>query len=263
MQITDIVIYPVKACRGIQVDRAQVTRRGLKSDRRWMLVDADGHFLTQRTQPRLALVSTAIDRATLVLRAPDAPELRRPLVLTEGKTRSVVVWEDRCDALVDASASGWFSEYLGIDCEAVFMPESSRRAVDPKYSQADDIVSFADGYPLLVATEASLRDLSARVGTPMSMERFRPNLVVDGDEPYAEDHWTALEAEAMRFRAVKRCSRCKVTTIDPATGAAGKEPLRTLATYRTIDSKVYFGMNLIPDGEGEIRRGETCRPVVG
>jgi uncharacterized protein YcbX len=178
--------------------------------------------------------------------------------LNDGERVECRIWNDTASALCHADGSRWFSDFLNDDVRLVYMPDSERRAVNPKRARRGDIVSFADGYPLLVISEASLADLNSRLSKPLEMRRFRPNLVLADCEPFAEDRFTTLFIGEVSFRAVKRCDRCSVTTVDPSTGERGKEPLRTLAQYRLEDGKVWFGMNLIHDGPGELRVGDRA-----
>jgi uncharacterized protein len=256
--LSGLFIYPIKACAGIALDRASVVERGLALDRRYMLVDRAGTFITQREVPRLCLVATALDDSRLILSAPGRPTLALPQALQDGERVACRVWEDTGSALCSAEGSRWFSDFLHDDVRLVYMPDSERRAVNPKRARSSDIVSFADGYPLLVISEASLADLNSRLDEPLDMRRFRPNLVLSDCEPFAEDRFNTLSIGEVSFRAVKRCDRCSVTMVDPTSAERGKEPLRTLARYRLEDGKVWFGMNLIHDGPGELRVGDRA-----
>jgi uncharacterized protein len=256
VRLSGLFIYPIKACAGIALERASVVERGLALDRRYMLVNRAGVFVTQREVPRLCLVATALDDSQFVLSAPGKSTLALPQALNDGERVTCQVWNDAGSALCHAEGSRWFSDFLDDDVRLVYMPDSERRAVNPTRARSGDIVSFADGYPLLVVSEASLADLNSRSSTPLDMRRFRPNLVLADCEPFAEDRFTTLSIGEVSFRAVKRCDRCSVTIVDPLTGERGEEPLRTLAQYRLEDGKVWFGMNLIHDGPGELRVGD-------
>lgn len=247
MRLAGIARYPIKSCRGLDVLRARVGRRGIEDDRRWMIVDASGRFVSQREDARLALVGVELEGDRLRLSAPGAPALDMPARIAEGARVSVSVWRSDVEALVHPGASAWLSAHLGTELRVVYMPDDVRREVNPAYARAGDVVSFADGYPLLLATRESLADLEARAGIALEMRRFRPNVVVEGAAAWAEDGWSRLRIGGVTLRAPKPCDRCVVTTIDPATGVAGKEPLRTLATFRRVESKVLFGVNLIPE----------------
>lgn len=225
-----------------------------------MLVDDAGLFITQREAPELARTRVRDAGHGFVVSAEGHPELSLEFQPTGGERISVRVWDDLTEGSVQPDGSRWFSELLERDVRLVFMPSEVERAVDPDYGSPDDVVGFADGFPLLVLSQASLDELSRRVGRPLEMRRFRPNLVVSGGEAHAEDEWRRLRVGEVRLRLVKPCSRCVITTLDPATGESGKEPLATLATYRKRDGKVYFGMNAIPDAEGEIRIGDPVVP---
>ena len=258
-QVSALYVYPIKSCRGIRVAERAVEQRGFSADRRWMIVDAEGNFVTQREVARLSQVETRLDRGSLVVSALGFSHLVLP-ERHHAELRAVRVWQDQVLACAHPEGSAWFSEFLGGPHELVYMTDSEHRPVNPARARAGDIVSFADGYPFLLISEASLADLNARLAEPVGMDRFRPNIVISGTEPYAEDHYGEVWLGEISFRAVKRCDRCSVTTIDPLTGERGKEPLRTLAQYRLQDRKVWFGMNLIHDGSGVLRVGDPVRP---
>jgi uncharacterized protein YcbX len=238
-----------------------VTARGLEDDRRWMIVDDAGRFVSQREEPRLALVEVGLREGTMHLSAPHARSIAIEAAIARGEPTRVEIWDDGVEALVHPEGSAWLSRWLGGRVRLVYMPDGSRRAVETPYGREGDVVSFADGYPLLLASEASRADLERRAGVPIVMERFRPNVVVSGAEPWAEDGWSALEIGGLSFRAPKPCARCAITTIDPETAAIGKEPLRTLARFRNVGGKVLFGVNLVPDRLGELRVGDRVAPL--
>ncbi len=253
--VSELAIYPVKSFARIPLQAAAVQRFGLENDRRWMVVDAGGKFLTQRQHARMCLVQPALMGDELHLRATGMPDLTvsRP---TGPDRRPVTVWDDRCAALDCGDvAAAWVSRFLAIDCRLVYFPEDEVRAVDPRFAQPGDRTAFSDGFPLLLIAQASLDDLNSRLAAPISMSRFRPNLVVQGCDAFAEDRWREIRIGDVRFRIVKPCSRCTIPGIDPATGERGTEPLRTLAAYRKRGDKIFFGQNVIADGQGEIRVG--------
>jgi uncharacterized protein YcbX len=254
--VSALYVYPIKACRGIRCDEWRVERRGFFADRRWMIVDANGVFVSQRELAELSQVDTSLDGDSISVSAPGFSRLRLPQTHS-GELRHVRIWEDQVSAVSHAQGSAWFSEFLGAPHELVYMTDTEHRPVNPARARAEDIVSFADGYPFLLISEASLEDLNARLDEPITMERFRPNIVVSGTEPYAEDGYSQVRLGEIWFRGVKRCDRCVVTTIDPLTGERGSEPLRTLAKYRLEDQRVWFGMNLIHDGTGMLRVGDS------
>lgn len=256
LSLSGLYRYLVKSFAGESLERARLDPFGLQMDRRWMLVDAEGGFLSQRELPRMALINPRLTPEGLLLQAPDRSDLavRRPSMETE--RFKVRVWKDHCAAqLADPEADAWLSDYLGQACRLVYMPEESVRRVDPRYAEPDDRAAFSDGFPLLLISQASLDDLNGRLEHPLPMSRFRPNLVVEGCEPYAEDEWRRIRIGELSLRVVKPCSRCKITTVDPYTGETGLEPLKTLASYRRRGKQVYFGQNLIHDTEGELALG--------
>lgn len=256
-------IYPVKGLKGIALRQARCTERGLEHDRRWMVVDAAGMFLSQREHPKMATVWTEVSGGVLSLSAPDETSVDIP-VDAQGPALRVQVWNSVCDAIaVSAEADAWLSSYLGLACRLVHMPESSMRYSNPAYGGERHAVGFADGYAYLIIGEASLADLNAKLlakgHSALPMNRFRPNLVVSGAEPFAEDGWGEIGVGEAILRGAKPCGRCQVTTTDQATGEVkGPEPLATLATYR--DSKefgVLFGMNLVTVRPGIVRVGDA------
>ena len=260
MKLTEINIYPLKSTRRIALRESEVLPRGLPWDRRWMLVDENGKFITARQHPRLAMVQTRIEGDSLEVGVAGRPPLRLSLRPRVQETTEVTIWKDRCPAVpVGEEADAWFSGYLGIRCRLVQMTDELVRGVNPDYGRPGDEVSFADGFPLLLITEASLADLNNRLEHPVEMRRFRPNLVVDGERPYAEDAWHRIRIGEVEFEGVKNCSRCVFTTIDPDSGIKdpGQEPLRTLSRYRKRpEGGVYFGQNLIPRSGGVIHVGD-------
>jgi len=257
--VSALYVYPIKACRGVRVAEWPVVARGFDADRRWMLVDEAGTFVSQREEPRLALVNTAFDGDDLRIDALGLAPLTLPRSYEAGAARTVRVWNDQVLGCAHPEASAWFSEFVGAPGELVYMPEAQHRRVNPARARAGDIVSFADGYPFLLISEASLEDLNARMAEPVPMERFRPNIVVSGIQAFAEDEFSHVRLGEISFRGVKRCDRCVVTTIDIATGEPSQEPLRTLATFRRWDSQVWFGMNLIHDAPGVLRVGDPVQ----
>ena len=254
--VSALYVYPIKSCRGLRVPEWAVGARGFVADRRWMIVDAAGQFVTQREHPRLALVDVALAGNELRLDAPRAGELALPLADESGEPREVRVWQDRALGLAHERGSAWFSRYLGAAHELVYMPDRHRRQVNPARAEPGDLVGFADAYPFMAISEASLAALNARLEVPVQMERFRPNIVIAGAAPFAEDGYTRVRIGEISFRGPKRCERCVVTTIDPRTAERGPEPLRTLAKFRLQDHKVWFGMNLIHDHPGVLRVGD-------
>ena len=255
--LSQINIYPLKSARGIPLVNGVPETRGLAHDRRWMVVDDSGQFMTQRTSPKMALINTKISVQTLNLNAPGMSELSLPLFPTAGESQEVEIWGDRCEAWTSSpQTKKWISEFLGENCNIVFMPDHSNRPVDPDYTVGENQVSFSDGFPFLLISEASLNDLNKRLPESVEMTRFRPNLVVKNTEPYEEDIWKLIRIGNCELQVVKPCSRCVLTTVDPETGKySGKEPLRTLATFRKENGKVLFGQNLLATKMGKMEVG--------
>jgi MOSC domain-containing protein len=254
--ISGLFVHPIKGCRGVAVDAADVERRGLRGDRRYMLVDEARRFVTQREEPRLALVDvTQSPRGFTLSFRGRSTEI--PREASGARRVTVEVWGSEVAAAVEPGASRWFSEILGRPLQLAFMPDDVERAIDPDYATSGEIVSFADAFPLLLVGQASLDELNRRLPIPLEMRRFRPNLVFSGAPAFAEDELVRVRAGAVLIRLVKPCSRCVVTTIDPETAEAGREPLATLAAFRRRDGAVYFGMNAIPESTGRIAVGMT------
>ncbi|GAB3978294.1 MOSC domain-containing protein [Spirosoma terrae] len=258
--ILGLYIYPIKSLSGIAVSEAVVEPKGLRYDRRFMLVTPDGQFITQRATPQMALLDVAIDGTTLRVwhRYQPNDTLELPLTVPESdgdyETIAVDIWDSHGVPAItfSAEADQWFSQVLDMPCRLVYMPDATYREVDAKYARNNDAVSFADGYPYLLIGQASLDELNRRVSStddesvkPLEMRRFRPNIVVEGSRPYEEDSWQQFNINNIDFYGVKPCARCVLTTIDPETAQKGKEPLRTLATYRTWNKKILFGQNVL------------------
>lgn len=254
--LSGIYFYPVKSLRGIGLQRAPLGQRGIDYDRHWMLVDEAGAFLTQRQIPRMALISTQLMPGGLRLCAPAMPDLELAPGSAADSALAVRVWDDLCQArLAGGAADRWLSDFLGLSCRLVYLPHDSRRPVDPAYARGGEETAFSDGFPLMLISQASLDDLNARLPAPLPMLRFRPNLVVDGCTPYAEDSWRRIRIGDIALQLVKPCSRCAITTVDADTGEKGAEPLRTLSGYRKRGNKVYLGQNLLHEAKGELRLG--------
>jgi uncharacterized protein YcbX len=255
--LAGVHVYPIKSCGGISLQSAALGVTGLLHDRRWMLVDEGGGFVSQRRHPRMALVSPRITPDRLVVSAPGMPDLEVPLEGEPEERIDVEVWGDaQRGAPVGGYADRWFGRFLGARCRLVRKPDDDVRPVDSAYARSGDQTSFADGFPLLLISEASLEDLNARLKSPVSMNRFRPNLVVRGCGPYAEDGWEEVRVGGAVFRVAEPCPRCAITTVNQESGERGKEPLRTLATYRKADREVWFGRNLIHTSPGTVSVGD-------
>jgi uncharacterized protein len=264
LRLSGLYVYPIKSARGIPLDQSEVDQFGLEHDRRWMVVDAAGRFLSQRSHPRLALVVPSIRDDRLLINAPGMPTLDLPLRPADSVTARVTIWRDTCDSSwLGEKPARWFSEVLQYSCSLVHMSSSVLRPANPVFAPEGTPISFADAYPFLLISEASLDDLNRRLAAPLPMNRFRPNLVIGGGEPYQEDGWRRIVIGGLGFRVVKPCERCVVTTTDQTTAERGQEPLRTLATYRKRGTEVMFGQNVVHDHGGRLRLGDPVRLVSG
>jgi uncharacterized protein len=256
--LSEFWIYPVKSLGGIRLPSAKVLGKGLQYDRRFMLVDEGGMFMTQRVFPKMALFKVSIndDQITVTHGAetisfPAVPSNTQP-------AKPVQIWDDLVMGNeVSPDVSQWFSYQLGMPCRLVFFPEENPRPVDAQYKVNDEHVGFADAYPLLIIGQSSLDDLNSRLADPLPMNRFRPNLVFTGGEAYEEDNWRNFTVGKTRFIGVKPCARCVLTTVNQDTGVKSAEPLRTLASYRSRNNKIYFGQNVVVVDPLEIREGDA------
>ena len=265
MNVTELYTYPVKSLAGISLDKAQLSFTGFQHDRQHMVVQPDGMFMTQRTHPQMALVETGFSGDRLVLSSfgmdkiiVDSPDLdSAPRVKTN-------IWGDVVNGIAhNKETSQWLSDAIGEDCMLLSFPRQEKRQCDLEFASAGDNTMFADAYPLLVISQASLDDLNSKLAIPVGMNRFRPNMVVSGCKPFDEDNWKSIKANDIRLRGIQSCSRCSVPTVDPTTGMlTGPEPIHTLSSYRKWDDgEVYFGMNMAPDSIGTIRVGDVVSVV--
>jgi uncharacterized protein YcbX len=273
LTVQSLHIYPVKALRAIDLRAAAVEPWGLAGDRRWLLVEAaDGRFITQRSDPALARITAAYpaggqcparEHRDLAVSADGYPPLlvRPPAAGRGAEMLWVTVWRSKVSAAAAGpEADTWFSGYLGRPVRLVYLDDPTRRPVDPEFGRPDDRVSFADGYPLLLTSTASLDALGGWLAgagdEPVPMTRFRPNVVVAGAPPWDEDAWRHVRIGPVSFRVAKPCGRCVVTTTDQVTGERGRQPLAMLARRRRFGQELVFGQNLIPDGPGIIAVGD-------
>ena len=257
IQLSNLTYYPIKACRGFDVAESQVERMGLANDRRMMVVTPAGEFLTQREYPRLALVTPAVKNGMVTLSAPNFDSLQFGIQST-GTPTSVNIWKSKDVSAIDQGeeSAQWLSDWLGVSVRLVHVADGFKRKLNPAYAiNTDDHTGFADGYPILIISEESLLDLNSRLDSAVPMNRFRPNIVVKGCDPFAEETWKRIRIGGVEMALVKPCARCMVTTIDKDTLAKSKEPLKTLNTYRKQELGVIFGMNAIPLNEGEVNVG--------
>lgn len=263
--LSEIWAYPIKSLGGIALTEAKVEPRGLQYDRRWMLVDDTGRFVSQREIPGMALLSTAIEppHLTVFWKKNPAEKIQIPLEIQAGDLEKlqVQIWSDHCPARVLPTAiNDWFSENLKQNLRLVYMPDTTRRPADGRYAPKGHHVSFADGFPFLLIGQASLDDLNRRLAQPLPMNRFRPNFVFTGGQPFEEDEWQQFTINNQQFQCVKPCARCIIPTTDQETAARAAEPLKTLATFRKSGHKILFGQNVVwlsasQEGLGEREAG--------
>lgn len=257
MQVQSLYYYPVKSLPGIEVDRLELDDFGPVGDRRWMITDQFGQFITQRNYPELARVGVSVRAGVVSIEVPGQGHFT---LAASTEARNVMVWDDWIGAQrAEPGPAEALSNFLGIGADIVFMTANTFRTVDRVWVKQRRRVGFADGYPFLVVNQASLDELNTRLEHKVDIRRFRPNIVVTGLEAWAEDLWQTLVIGSVRFSLVKPCSRCVMTTVDPDSGikASDQQPLRTLGGYRRQPGGVIFGMNAIHDGEGPICLGDA------
>lgn len=273
MKVSELAIYPVKSCAQIRVPSATIDAFGLHMDRRWMLIDENGTFLSQRKFPRMCLIQPTLSEGAVTLTLPLTPQVEDKFGVQSCHVssnnlsiyRDVSVWADTCAALdCGDEAAQWLSTFLETKCRLVYFREAENRQVDLDYANQGDRTAFSDGFPFLLTSEASLDDLNARLlksqQPSIEMRRFRPNIVVSGCEPFEEDQWRKIKIGETILRVVKPCSRCTIPNVDPDTGIRGIEPSQTLKTYRLqehpkIGKKIFFGQNVIAENMGHFETG--------
>jgi len=247
LTLSEMFIYPIKSMGGISLKSSEIEERGLKYDRRYLLVDENGVFMTQRDFPQMSLLKLSFtDKGFKVLNIKDNSSTIIPFKSGSKERIRVKIWDDYCEAVpLNKEVADWFSNAINNKCSLVYMPDFEKRLVEKKYIDQNHIVSFADAYPFLIIGQASLDDLNSKLTLPVPMDRFRPNFVFAGGNPYEEDKWETFKIGKAEFRAVKPCARCVITTTDQETAFRSVEPLKTLSEYRNIKNKVMFGMNLV------------------
>ena len=253
--VSQLFIYPIKSLGGIELTSVEVGERGFKNDRRWMLVDENNQFMTQRDTLEMALLKTSFNKDSLqvTFKSNVSENILIPLTITNRKRITVRIWDDTCDAIEPGDFfNEWFSDILKKTCKLVYMPDDSLRKVDGNYATNEEITSFSDGYPILLIGQASLEELNSRLKYPVPINRFRPNMVFTGSSAFEEDEFEQFTIGAINFMGVKLCGRCVMTTIDQNNAIKHKEPLQTLSTYRQANNKIYFGQNLLHTGTGMV-----------
>lgn len=255
--VTGLYVYPIKSCAGTSLETAELDDRGIRYDRHWVLSEPNGAMITQREHPKMALINPQITADGLQISAPGMSILRIPFD-SAGSPMKVTVWRDVINGVDESEEpAAWFTRYLGLPLRLVRQADSDRRMVDPSRAVTpDDQTSLSDGYPILILSEESLADLNdhliERGESPIPMNRFRPNIVVKGTTPFAEDTWSSFRVGSVTLHGVKLCARCAITTVDQRTADKGVEPLATLNTFRKIDGKVMFGQNVIHERSGSL-----------
>lgn len=261
-RVTQLVIYPVKGFAGQPCETVEVLDRGFARDRRWMLIGEDHIFLSQRRLPRMATIQARIVGDQLVLvHSSSQSKIAVPIQQPDTAPKMpVTIWKNQVEAVCVPDAGQWLSEILDYGCTLVFMPDTTRRQVNPAFARPGEIVSFADAYPILLVGEASISDLNARLTEPVPVDRFRPNIVVSTQEPFEEDKWGELEIGSALLRGVKASDRCSVPTINQRTGErTGPEPIRTLSGFRRFGDGVFLGQNLTVRRPGSITVNDRVR----
>ncbi len=260
LTLRDIYVYPVKSLAGFCVDTWKVNATGLRYDRQWMIVDDQFRFLTQRVEPRMTQIKTRLSIQKLYLSTPD-DELVLPLNALEGPECEVTIWQDTVLAQRIIFADAWLSDILKRPCHLVYLPSNRIRSVDPRYAQPKDRVGFADGFPFLILTAASLQHFNQMSGLNLSMSRFRPNLVIDSTEPFAEDTWRRIRINNIDFVLPKPCSRCSIPAINPTTAQNEPQVLKKLKQLRQAQQQTYFGQNAIHQSLGTLKIGSAVEII--
>ena len=264
MRVVSLHLYPIKSVRGHSVSEVAITPRGFKGDRRWLVTTPTGQFYTQRELPRLACISADYTVDGLVLKAPGMPDLAVAAPTSAGPLLPVTVWESLVPVpMADAAAEAWLSQFLQTPVRLVYLPDDITRPCTSSLAGAGDEVSFADTFAFLLTSMASLADLNTRTQELVPMDRFRPNIVIDGEVPWAEDGWQKLRIGEAEIELLKPCARCKITTTDQLTGEQGREPLSALRRFRfnPVKKGLMFGMNGSPRSGGVIRVGDAVEVI--
>ncbi len=258
-KLSEIYIYPVKSLSGISLDSSSVKIEGLQFDRRWMVVDKNNVFLTQRTNSEMALISTLINKEGVEFsqKTKQLPKLFIPFDKLSHETAVVRIFEDKVLAnFISEEADRWLTIAIGMECRLVTLTDQHKRYVNKKYAHNNETVGFADGFPFLIIGRSSLDLLNSKLKDKLPMNRFRPNFVFTGGEAHVEDKWLKIKVGEVIFDVVKPCARCVIPTIDQNTGIKNKEPLSTLSKYRRSENKILFGQNLIARNSGFVNLGD-------
>ena len=270
LTISQLSIYPIKSAKGVDLEQFSLSNTGPEFDRCWMVIDNNGKFVTQRKHPRMCLIETRLTTDSLCLNAPNMPELLIPLEHSQSQYKdpqallTSTVWGSEVKGYdCGKSAAQWLSDFLKLSCRLIAMPEESQRKVDTDYAKHGELVAYADGFPLLIVSQASLDNFNSKLDSPISMERFRPNIVISGCEAYAEDSWKVIRIGDIEISLVKPCSRCIIPSIDPQTAQKQMQVNDALIKYRRNERKTYFGQNAIHHKFGQLSIGDKVSVVQG
>lgn len=256
--LSDIYIYPVKSLSGISVSKWPVCEKGLLLDRKWMLIDSNNQFMSQRQTPKMVLIKTSLSHNELILSTETSGQVSLPLYPDKGNSCHITLWGNHCLAKTTTKeADQWLSDFLETPCRLIYQPDEVTLPVDPDYALSTDKVYFSDGFPFLITSTASLASLNQSMGKVIPMQRFRPNLVISNCESYAEDYWREICINNIGFRLPKPCARCPIPSIDTETAKRNKEPLSTLNRLRKWNKNVYFGQNALHNNTGELSIGDA------
>jgi uncharacterized protein YcbX len=263
LTVSQLFTHPIKSAQGIQVNSMELNARGPLHDRAWMVIDSAGKFLSQRQHPQMCSLKTELDEKSLRISAPGIKAIELTLGASDqNKCLDVTVWGDRVSAQdCGDEAAEFLSDFLGRDCRLVHMPGKTTRLVDPEYADSSNTVGFADGFPILVVGRSSLELLNTKLDYPIGIERFRPNIVIDGAVAHAEDQWRQIRIGEMLISLPKLCSRCVIPSIDPSTGKKDPQIIQTLAAYRRQGKDINFGVNALHHGSGKITVGDNVEII--
>lgn len=264
MKVVELNIYPLKSGKSIILQKANLVATGFQYDRQWMLVDENGHFLTQRKHPHLANISFDPMKKEGIIYCSSSPDshFHFQADLYKESNTNIVIWgESFIAGTYPLYVNTWFSKILNIKCKLVHIPQTQKRMIFKTSVEKQIQVNFPDGYPLLLVSQSSLGDLNSRLSQPIKANRFRANIVVDGSQPYSEDGWKMIHINKIPVKVVKPCSRCNVINVDQGTGECHEEPLRTLSSYRKFNDGIHFGVNMIHLSEGLVSIGDKIEII--
>ncbi len=260
--ISELITYPLKSAKGISSKKLKLNTRGPEFDRDWMVINSNKRFLSQRQHPSMCLIETKLSNNCLTLTAPK----KTPITIdfdSNSNTQNVVVWGDQVPASdCGDEAAAWISNYLSTECRLVHMPKETLRLVDTVYAKQNETVSFADGFPSLIISQASLDDFNSKLERPITMAHFRPNIIIESCPPFAEDEWQVIKVNGITFSLVKPCSRCIIPAIEPESGSKRMDIIKALSKHRRRGNATYFGQNALHDTQGIIQVGDEVEILI-